>query len=68
MTVDTVSSTAATFHRERFKRYIKEGFSVVDAEEAADMDLLEWSKPLDFPANPNKNAWFDADDDQFKDS
>lgn len=49
MIVDTISPQAAIYHLQQFMRYVGEGHDETLAEEMADMDLIEWSKPIVIP-------------------
>lgn len=46
---ETVSPAAKKYYNERLMHYIRQGDRPGEAAEKADMDLLEWSKPLDIP-------------------
>jgi len=51
------NAPSKVYHRERVLHYmVEEGMLEADAIEAADMDLLEWSKPLPLP-KLSADAW-----------
>lgn len=55
---ERVSPQAAAYHKSRIEFHQVQGMSLTQAEDAADMDLLEWSKPLELP-DPPMSHWFE---------
>lgn len=49
METERVSEAAKSFYNQRLLHYIREGDRPGQAAEKADLDLLEWSKPLPIP-------------------
>lgn len=49
---ESITPLSQKYYRDRVSAHLNEGMTLVAAEEAADMDLLEWSRPLDLPLPP----------------
>lgn len=52
-----VSIAAKEYYNERLLHHIRAGDRPGEAAEKADMELLEWSKPLDIPIPDNKGLY-----------
>lgn len=55
--VERVSPEAVAFYHEQLEHYKALGLPAEEATECADLDLLEWSRPLDLPGAP-ASEWF----------
>ncbi len=66
MAIEYVTSAANSYYKSRYDMYTLNGFTADEAEERADLDLIEWSKPLPLPEPTDINEWFDADNEMME--
>lgn len=54
---ERVSEQAQSYYADRFITYLEQDKTPGEAAELADLDLLEWSQPLELPEGDTMELW-----------